>query len=177
MSGRRAKFNLMKSIFYGIAIIAVYFCLLGVRGMKEVRDEYLILTKEKIVTKGQITHAEEFEEEIERNQGRNTEIVNGYTYKYEFLTLEGKKLENLSGNYGELPLNKNLNDIPYVVEIEYIKENPKINRIIGILDNNTDIFDWFRRNVLEKLLLLLLFLFFSSYIIKAGIADYRKNTL
>jgi hypothetical protein len=176
MSDRRAKFDLMKSIFYGIAIIAAYFWLISGEDIKEVRDEYLILTKEKVVTKGQITNAEEFEEEIEINDGRNIKIVNGYTYKYAFLTLQGKKLENNSGNYGELPLDKELNDVPYDVEIEYVIEKPEINRIKEVWSNNTNLFDWFRREVLFYLLGLLFCLFISSVIIKTGITDYRKNT-
>ncbi|GGW37308.1 hypothetical protein [Arenibacter certesii] len=175
MHDKSEKIDSILNILYGLAILAIYFWLISGPTLQGVIDEYLIITQEKITTKGQIIQADEFEDEIESNESRTMEIVNGYSYTYSFLTSDGRKIERLSGNYGELPLDKNLKDIPYDVEIEYVSKSPEINRIKGLWSNNTDLFQWFWQKVLFKFIVFIICLVISFLFIKGGVNSCLKS--
>ena len=174
MNIKGSKFDLLINIVGGVSLLVFYFWIISDGAIQEVIDDYLIITQEKTVTKGLIIKAEEFEDIIETNEGRTVEVVNGYYYIYTFSTLNNKKIEVQGGNYGELPLKKTINDIPYEIEIEYLNEKPEINRIKGQWSNNTSLWSWFRRMILFKIVVLIVCLFISYEVIKRGIEKFNN---
>jgi hypothetical protein len=169
------KRNLLISIFKGVAIVALYVVLNCAGEMKNIRDEYLLVVADKEATTGQVIFAEDFDEEVEKFDGRKVDVVSGYYYKFRFSTNQGLKVEGDRRVYGELPLNKLSEDIPYDVKIEYVVERPELNRIVGDWNNNETLFDWFRHNVLFKLIGLLFCIVIAWIFIKGGIADFKAT--
>ena len=98
----------MKIIATLLLIIAIPTFLIGhwissYDGKKTI-DEYLLITKEKLITNGQLTKAEEFENEIENNN--KIKYVSGYTFEYTFYLPNGERIVSNGGQYGSLPLKK-----------------------------------------------------------------------
>ncbi len=169
------KYKLIKYYLLAISILAFYFWLNSGPEWKRMRDEFLLITGDKVVVKGSIINADEFQDEIEQNDSRTIKVVHGFSYTYTFRTLNGVKIVSTGYNYGELPAEKTLNEIPYQIEVEYLKGNPNINRIKDFWSNNTGIGEWFRHHVLFKLIGLGFCLLVCFIIIKNGILGYKAE--
>lgn len=137
---------------------------------KRTIDEYLLITKDKLITNGQLTKAEEFENEIENNN--KIKYVSGYTFEYTFYLPNGERIVSNGGQYGSLPLKKSIVDIPYEVEVEYLKNNPRVNRIKGLWSNNETIYNWFVRNILSGFISLCIFLILGFLYAKYSYKEY-----
>jgi hypothetical protein len=171
--------KVLKSTFYPIVVLVIFFWLaIDDLIVTDAIDEFLILTQKTELTTGTITKAEAFEQEIEKENDKRMEIVyaTGYEYWFNFTTSEGQLIEEKSGNYGKLPLSKDIDDIPYEVEIEYLLSNPRINRISGIWSNNTTVFSWFKRNLVFKLIILGVCLYFSFMFMKGEIKKHQMES-
>lgn len=159
----------LKNISIGVAIIVVYlWCFIGSGSFKKATDGYIIITKDKITTEGQIIGVEDFEEE--HPIGNKVDVVNGYYYKYSFNTNDGIYVESFDKSYSEMPLNKSITDIPYKIDVEYIESNPDINRIKNDY-NNDSLFQWFKQRILLWLLGFIFCLFIAYRFIKGGTGE------
>lgn len=168
--------QVLKSAIYPIVALGIFLWLaIDDLIVTNAVDEFLILTQETEFATGTVTDAAAFEQEIEKEKGNHTEVVyaTGYEYSYHFVTPDGTLIEKKSGNYGELPLSKALDDIPYEVEIEYLSTNPEISRISGLWSNNTTLLVWFKRNLLFKLIILGIGLYFSFLFMRAEVKNHQ----
>lgn len=162
MIDRSPKYYLIKSIGVGVLIMGAYFFWLFNSGaFSEARESYLMVTKDKITVSGKFIDTEEFEKEM--GEGKT---ANAYGYKYSFKTKDGRIFEDTGWNYGELPTN---------IEVEYISDNPNRSRIKGLWQNEETIGDWFEHQILLKLFVLIIFIFFTYIWVKGGITEYRKS--
>jgi hypothetical protein len=171
----KSESSLAKGILWGAGITVGYIWLLSGTDLQKVCDEYRILREPKAIVSGQIISAEEFSEEVEKNDGRRIDIVHGYSYKYNFQTLNHQDIVAEGWNYADLPLKKSLNDIPYRIEVEYVIEKPELNRINGLWSNDPSLFEWFKRHVLLKLLGLVFCGYLSIRLIKGAVDEYRMG--
>ncbi|HEA22943.1 hypothetical protein LCGC14_1378750 [marine sediment metagenome] len=144
--------QLAKSISIVIGIFAIYFLLMSRRSATEIMDEYKLLTNQTNTASGYLTDAKQFDEEVESNDGRTVDIVTGFSYKYSFITSNGRTIEKNSGNYGDLPFNKQLSDVPFKIKFEYLPNEPNVNRIKHLSINVNSLFDWFSRRLLIPLI-------------------------
>lgn len=174
--GSKLKLSLMKSVLFGLSIpvFCIWLLVDHFSNSNEIAD-YLLITGEKFIAKGYITNAEEFTGVVESNDGRTLDEYYSYSIEYEFITNNGVKIENKRAQCGELPLEKQLNDIPYEIEIEYLPERPFINRVKGLLSNNETLWEWFRHEILIKLFIFSICLVLTIIIVKNGVMDYRAK--
>lgn len=147
-------FNLFKSILFGLLFPAV-FCWLTIWDplfLNPIKKDLRLIFQKKIVTNGVITDAKWFEDAVE-SYGDKYVHVDGYEYSYAFYSNKGEKFTSENSTYQELPNNKQISEIPFQVNIEYLEEDPKMNRIV-LPYNNENFWD-----VLNNMLLLPLILF------------------
>jgi len=85
-----------------------------------------LISQEKIITTGLITKAIWFEDDVEISDYKSTHVT-GYEYNYTFSSNNGEIVSGVNFTYGELPFNKLISEIPYEINIEYLKDQPKIN--------------------------------------------------
>jgi hypothetical protein len=140
--------------------------------LNEMTDEYKIITGDKNIVIGKITDAKEFEEEVEKSNG-DIQMANGYSYTYIFQTIDNQEIQAHGWNYGELPLEKALTEVPYQIEVEYLTADPNLNRVYGLWSNNSSLWEWFKHKVLLKLIGLIFCLYISYVIIKEGIETFK----
>ncbi len=174
---KNQKLNLAKSISFALVIsLGCIYLIYDSNSLEKISNDYQLITQEKATIKGKIIEAEEFENVIESNDSRTVDIAYGYTYSYQFTLPSGVLIESEGGNYGELPAGKQLNDIPYEVDIEYLPENPQINRIKNLWSNNETLLELFRTEILLKLVVLLVCLYLSFISLKKSIRTYKETS-
>jgi hypothetical protein len=172
----KRKIKIAGSILLGIGILAFYLWVIIGPDIKVITDEYKLITGKKALVAGKIVEAEKIEEEVEKDAKGQIEMVQGYSYKYTFRTINNKEISAHGWNYGELPLDKSLDDIPYDIKVEYLVDNPSIYRINGLWSDNTSLFAWFRRLVLFRLLGFLFFIFIVYTIIRRAVVRNGSET-
>lgn len=169
-------FDLIKSILFGL-VFPAFFCWLTIcdpKFLNPIERDFRLILQKKIVTNGMITKAEGFEEFVEVSDTKS-EYVDGFEYSYEFFSLDGKKITSDGFTYLELPNNKEISQIPFQVNIEYLEENPEINRIAGLRENNQNLWDMLRKTLLLPLLLFIFCGYFTFKIIQRGLLKYKKE--
>lgn len=169
-------FNLFKSILFGLLPI-VGFCLLTIWDplfLNPIEKELRLVFQQKIATKGTITKAKWFEEFVEVSDYKG-EYVNGFEYSYSFSSADGKKITSEGFTFQELPNNKQISQIPFQVNIEYVAENPKISRIV-LPYNNESFWDVFNNMLTLPLIFFIICSYFSFIFIKPAVIKYRIDT-
>jgi hypothetical protein len=169
-------FNLFKSILFGLLPIVV-FCWLTIWDplfLNPIEKELRLVFQQKIATKGTITKAKRFEEFVEVSDTKG-QYVDGFEYSYSFSSTDGKIITSEGFTFQELPNNKQISQIPFRVNIEYLAENPKINRIV-LPYNNESFWDVFNNMLILPLMMFVLCCYFSFIFIKPAIVKYRIET-
>lgn len=167
-------FNLVKSILFGLALpIAFCWLFFDPKNINPIIDEYRLIAEDRITTIGIITKAKSFEDYVESNEGRTIQRVSGYEFSYTFSSNKDKKIISESFTYEELPNNKQISQIPFQVNIEYLEEDPKINRIVGLNTNNKSLWDVLRKMLFLPLMLFIFCCYFAFKIIERGVNKYR----
>lgn len=167
-------FNLFKSILFGLLFPAV-FCWLTIWDplfLNPIKKDLRLIFQKKIVTNGIITDAKWFEDAVE-SYGDKYVHVDGYEYSYAFNSNKGEKFTSESSTYQELPNNKQISEIPFQVKIEYLEDNPKVNRIAGLPSNNESLWDMLRNTLILPLLFFTMCCYFSFLFIKPALVKYR----
>lgn len=171
---KRIQYRFVKSIFCGLAIPAI--------GMYAWFDsnvnpynEYKLISNPSLIN-GQINKVEEYSEEVESNDSRQVDVVNYYYYEYTF-ELPGGKIISGSGNeVGNMPeYLKNIKNSPYPVVIEYVKDNPNINRVKGMKSHNRTIYEFLRYKILIGMIILIICSYMAYLVIKGGLKEYRTE--
>jgi hypothetical protein len=129
-------FNLVKSILFGLAFPMIFFWLtiFDPKFIDPIIDEYRLISQEKITTKGLITNAIWFEDDVEISDSKSQHIT-GYEYNYSFYSNKGEIITETRVSYGKLPLNIKKSQIPFKIKIEYLENETKLNKIEGLSAN------------------------------------------
>jgi hypothetical protein len=164
-------FNLLKSILFGLLFPTV-FCWFFI--WDPIEKDFRLIVQKKIVTNGIITKAKFFEDVVGTYDEEYVN-VDGYEFSYTFFSNKGESFTNESFTNGELPNDQQISQIPFQVNIEYLEENPKINRIVGLLENNESLLDILRHELVMPLLLFIFCCYIAFKIIKRGAIKYKKE--
>jgi hypothetical protein len=169
---KKEKLSLIKSIMIGVAIPTIPIFIWLVSSFSPIND-YLLITN-STTTNGTITKAEEFIDVAENNDGRTSEHYYYYVFDYSFNLPNGIKIESSGQEYGTLPdYLSDLSNNPYQVEVEYLSDNPKVNRIKGLDSNDTTILQWIRHKVVFGATIILFLCYWGFTIIKGGFKKYN----
>lgn len=159
--------SLIKSIIFSIAMPVVVLMLWS--HYSHPIDELRLITQ-SIETKGYVVKAEEYEEEVE--DGNKAGIRTSTYYEYQFTIPNGSIIKNGDILRDEIPdYLFNAKYDPYPVNIQYLQNNPKINRVKELSENQT-ILQWFRKTFFFGFLILLITSFIGYNIIKDAYKDY-----
>lgn len=158
-------FDAIKNILAGIAIPAFFIFYIIYGEYDEIRNDFILAVQNNSVITGSIIEAEEFEDEEKY----------GYRYIYSFTTSKGDTITNIGGGYGDMPLGKEINDVPFEIEIEYNLNDPNVNRV-KLSYNIKSLFQWFLQDILMLLLGLSACFYFGGILFIGGIKDYKKFT-
>ncbi|MFV8388131.1 hypothetical protein [Flavobacterium sp. LB1P71] len=170
-------FKLFKSILFGLLPIVV-FCWLTIWDplfLNPIEKDLRFIFQKKNETKGIITKAEWFEEFVEVSDHEGG-YVEGYKYSYVFSAVGGKKITSEGFTFQELPNEKQISQIPFQVNVEYINENPRINRIVGLPKNNESLWDVLSNMLLLPILFFAICCYISFKLIKSAVLEYRIET-
>jgi hypothetical protein len=170
------NFNLVKSILFGL-IFPFVFCwfFFEANNFKPIEKDFGLIVQKKIETKAIVTKGKWFEDVVESYNDRYVN-VDGYEYSYTFYSNKGERITTESFTYGELPNDKQISQIPFQVNVEYLVDDPKTNRIVGLPENNESLWDFLRNRLLLPLLYFALCCYFSFIFIKPAIVKYRIET-
>lgn len=165
MENRKIIFSVIKWISFPIFLLWIF-----ISDYERVHNEYLLIKNSEVVI-GTLFKAESEDVEIEDNN--KIGYAEGFNLYYSFKSSNGYEIQGEDFAMLDLPLEKDIKEIPYKVEVEYLKENPKINRIKDLPDNNNTFWELFRRELLFGVILLggYFFVFFLSVKNK-----FKKNT-
>lgn len=169
---KKIKLNLVKSIIIGLAIPIVAVWLWYNSNNNNPINEYLLITQSK-TTKGFITNAEEYEEEVDQDSGPSG-IKYSFSYDYNFRLANGKVIYAHGSEDGS-HLPDDMQDVsskPYEVQVQYLPNNPDVSRVKNFLWHNETVYEWFRFNILLGLIILIVCLYIGYLIIKPGIKKY-----
>ena len=171
---KEITFSLFKSILFGLLFPAI-FCWLTVWDplfLNPIEKDLRLIFQKKIVTSGIITEAKWFENAVESYNDKYVH-VDGYEYSYTFSSNDGKKNTVEGFTFQELPNNKHISQIPFQVKIEYLEDDPKTNRIVGLAGNNESLWDILRNTLMLPLLFFVICCYISFRFIKPAIVKYR----
>ena len=174
---KEITFNLFKSILFGLLFPAV-FCWLTIWDplfLNPIKKDVRLIFQKKNETKGMITEAHWFEDAADSYNDKYVH-VDGYEYSYTFSSNDGKKNTVEGFTFQELPNNKHISQIPFQVNIEYLEDDPKTNRIVGLAGNNESLWDMFRNTLMLPLLFFVICCYISFRFIKPAIVKYRIET-
>lgn len=136
-------------------------------------DNFRLVTQ-SIVAKGYIVKAEEFEEEVEENDGRRAGIRTSTYYEYHFTLPNGKQMKDgdiLRDDMPDYLMYVKYN--PYPVTIQYLEKNPKVNKVKE-LSEIQNIGQWFRKSFFFGFLILCIASSLAYKIIKDA---YKEDLL
>ena len=167
----KMKFDLIRNIVIGLTI-PIVGTWIWFNSSNQPFDEYLLITNSQTV-KGFITEVEEQSEIVEYNDGRSADLLYFYYYKYNFTLPNGKIITNGGKENGTPP--DYLVDVtikPHPVEVEYLSDDPEINRLKGLPSRNKTIYEWLQHDVFIGVIILAGCSFFCILIIKNGVKEY-----
>lgn len=169
---RKIQFAFSKSIFLGIAfpIVAMYFWF-NSRGNP--LNEYRLITNPTTAI-GFINKIEQESDVVEYNDSRSAAEVYFYIYEYTFKLPNGSIILGGGTLNGDIP--EYLADVenkPYQVIVEYLSNNPNVNRVKGFSNAKTNVYEWFRYTLLVGVIVLIFFSSCGFIIIKSGLKEYR----
>ena len=168
---KQLKYNLVKAIIIGLAIpmIAMLMCFSDGNPI----DEYRLI-KHGVKTTGKIYEVKEVENVDEKYNDRQARVNYEYYYKFSFNLHNGDTIYGIGKEGGNIPTELENIDVNAVsVPIEYLAENPNINKVSNMIKSNKTIYEWFRYRILIALIVFLVTSYFGFVIIKNGLKEYR----
>lgn len=174
-SKNRIVISLIWNTIVGLAILILGFYFWRYFSGNPV-NEFRLITKGKIAN-GYITSAEESSEYVEQNDGRTGGMAYQFYYKYYFILPDGKKIYDSATTGGQLPGDLCCldNEPPYEVKVEYLPNNPTINRVKDYDAGSRTIGNWLWRKVGLGGILLVGTLSFGVLYIRHTIKEYKKD--
>ena len=161
-------YNLIKPCFWCfVALLALFWIYLFPCGV-DTFQEYQLITKSTITTKGLVT---DVGEESSYEGDSPNEISYSYCFSFSFMTDDGRKINSSACVDDEIPDEYKDLSHPYPIDIVYLKENPEINmpkdQISDSLGNLLR-----KRTTFIGIILLVISLSVSFSIIKNAIKKY-----
>lgn len=171
---KQLKFNLTKSIILGLGIpLVAMWMWFSINGNPF--DEYKLI-KHGVKTTGKIYDIKEVSDLLEEYNDRKATVVYEYFYKFSFKLPNGDTIYGIGKEGGNIPYElENVDDNPVSVPVEYLSENPNINRVSSMFNSNKTIYEWFRYRILIALIIILVTSYFGIVIIKNGLKEYRQD--
>lgn len=171
------RYDLVKSILLALLLpgFTFWFLVLDPNFINPLKKNIEFVRQKKLQTNGIITNAEKEEDYLEHYDSRVITKIHGYAYDYTFYTNKGKKINSKVFEYGDLPDNKEINEIPFNVKIQYLENDPKNNKIVGVPYRNMTLWDIFRTELLFPFILILLFSFIAFKMIEKAIFKYKQD--
>lgn len=172
----KITFNLVLTILHGLIypIFFVWFFWADPKFLNPLERDFSLIVQKKIIANGVITKAKWFEDAVDSYNDKYIG-VNGYEYSYAFTTNNGEQITSEIFTYHELPNNKQISQIPFQVNIEYLERDPKINRIVGLNTDKEGLWYLFRSKILGSLLFFIFICYFTFKIIEKGFDKYRTE--
>jgi hypothetical protein len=170
---KRIKLSFSKSIFWGIAIpiVGIWMWFSSYNPI----NEYKLITNASTAN-GSIIKVEQESDVVEYNNDRSAGIVYFYYYEFTFGLPNGKTIQGWGKENGEIPsFLRDVENIPYQVIVEYLSDNPRINRVKGMESVNNTLAAWYRYTILPGIIVLLLCCYFGFKIIMGGLKKYRME--
>lgn len=168
------QFRLFAKIVYGFSIpilsIVIWFSACG-----NPFDQYRLVV-DGLQTAGYITEVKPESEVVEYNDGRSSAVAHFYNYKFYF-ALKNKLIivgEGKEGGYIPDYL-VNVDTEPYKVQVKYLADKPEINKIKGMQDDHTSLFEWFKSTFLIGFVFFLVGVYLGYLIIKSAIKKYKNE--
>ncbi len=105
-----------------------------------------------------------------RNNDRQASVNYEYYYKFSFSLPSGDTIFGSGKEGGYFPKEfENVEINPVIVPVEYLAENPNVNRVSNMFKSNKTMYEWFRYRILIALIIFFLTAYFGSLIIKNGL--------
>ncbi len=171
---KRIQFSFAKSIFWGI-IIPIVGMWMWFSSYNNPLNEYNLITN-PTTANGFINKVKQESDVVEYNDSRSATVVYFYYYEFTFKLPNGRTIQGGGKEFGDIP--EYLADVeytPYQVIVEYLSENPKVNRVKGMESGNKTLYEWLRYPILMGIIVLLLCSYFGFTIIKTGLKEYRTE--
>ncbi len=171
---KELKFQLVRGILFAISIpvIGLY---LWYNYSETPLNEFRLITDSKIAN-GHLTNVESDSEYVETNDGRSGGMAYFYFYEYKFTLPTGQEYSSGGKEDGDIPEKlKTVAKEPFPVEVEYLENNPNVNRVKGMPSNTSTLYEFFRFTILKGLVVLSICLYISIKIIKSRLNTYRKG--
>lgn len=160
---------LKKSILIVLAAL-LFNCWLLWDSKEKLFFDYNFISKEKSIVVASVFLVKKLEVEEEKTKNDFTKTIqhNAYEYNYKF---KFNQNEFTGKDYSFTGLQKSnaLNNIPFNIEVEFINEDPKKNRIkeFSLINNNLDFF--------KKYFMFHLFIMLIVIVLTVGYYDKEKK--
>ena len=163
-------YNLTKQCIYGVAALVVAIWFVSYMVKVNPYHEYQLITNSKIAN-GFITNVEEYEDEVEapEAQGGGSAMVTVDIYDYNFTTQDGKVINDRSSDLGYM---QDFKSKPLPIQVEYLPDNPKINRVKDETSQCKTLGEFIWRKLGLGGLLLIMFCSIGYTLIKNGIKEF-----
>lgn len=171
---RRIQYIFSKSLFLGIAIPIVAMWL-WFNSKGNPFNEYRLITNPTTAI-GFINKVELESDVVDYNDSRSAAEVYFYLYEFTFKLPNGSIIHGGGTLNGDIP--ENLADVenkPYQVIVEYLSNNPNVNRVKGFSNAKTNVYEWLRYTFFGGIIVLMLSSYCSFIIIKSGLKEYRAG--
>ena len=169
---KRVQFTFAKSIFWGIAIPIIGMWM-WFSSFDNPFNEYRLITN-PTTAKGLINKVEQQSDVVEYNDSRSAAVAYFYYYEFTFKLPNGRTIQGGGKENGDIP--EYLADVantPYQIIVEYLSDNPNVNRVKGMESGKMTLYEWLRYPMFIGLIVLLLGSYFGFMIIKGGLKEYR----
>jgi len=171
---KKIQFSFFNCIFVGIAIPIVGMWM-WFSSYDNPFNEYRLITNSTSAN-GLITKVEQQSDVVEMYEGKTYGFVHSYIYEFTFKLPNGRTIQGMGKEDGYIPefLNDTSN-LPNKIIVEYLSDNPKVNRVKGMESGNKTLYEWLRYPIFIGITVLLICLYIGSIIIKGGLKVYRTE--
>lgn len=155
MANKNLK-EILKAWLIIISVIIIIDIWIIWESKDKIAFDYSFITKEKNTIDATVFSMKEIEteEEVSNGNSTRTNVYNGFIYFYKF-TYNGKEYSGKDYSFNDTENTNTISDIPYKMKIEFIKDEPEMNRIIGFSFIN-DWYSFFKEYFLIKMVILLI---------------------
>jgi hypothetical protein len=173
---KRIQVKLVRSISIGLAI-PVLGLWMWFSSYNNPFNEFKLITNSRTAV-GYINKAGQTSDIVEYNNDRSSKEVYSYNYEFSFHDSNGRAFIGFGTENGFIP--EYLDDLdirPYQVVVEYLPDDPKVNRVRGMPSSRKTIYEWLRFPIFIGVLVFLICIIIAIPIIKGGIKDYQNDLI
>jgi hypothetical protein len=173
---KRIQVKLIRSISIGLSIPVVGVWLWYSSYNNPFNEFKLIINSRTAV--GYINKAGQTSDIVEYNNDRSSKEVYSYYYEFSFYDTNGRAFTGFGTENGFIPeYLEDLNIRPHQVIVEYLPDDPGVNRVRGMPSSRKTIYEWLRFPILIGVLIFLVCIIIAIPIIKGGLKDYQNDLI